>query len=88
MELISVEINKLGGWIVGLGQVKVTNGCFIKAGRIGIGGKIKNFGLQQATGEFIAFMDSRITGARYQVQHFYHSDTSNTDVLPVTWYSL
>jgi hypothetical protein len=33
MELISVEINKLGGWIVELGQVKVTNGCLIKAGR-------------------------------------------------------
>jgi len=33
MELVSVEVNKLGGWIVELGQVKVTDGCFIKAGR-------------------------------------------------------
>ena len=31
---------------------------FIKAGRIGIGGKIKNIGLANATGEFIAFNDS------------------------------
>lgn len=31
---------------------------FIKAGRIGIGGKIKNIGLQHVTGEFIAFIDS------------------------------
>ncbi len=31
---------------------------FHKAGRIGIGGKIKNIGLQKATGELIAFIDS------------------------------
>src|SRR6187549_1636408 len=31
---------------------------FIKAGRIGIGGKIKNIGLSNASGEFIAFNDS------------------------------
>jgi glycosyltransferase involved in cell wall biosynthesis len=31
---------------------------FIKAGRIGVGGKIKNIGLQQAKGELIAFIDS------------------------------
>ena len=30
----------------------------IKAGRIGIGGKIKNLGLEKASGEFIAFIDS------------------------------
>ena len=31
---------------------------FIKAGRIGIGGKIKNIGLEKASGELIAFIDS------------------------------
>jgi glycosyltransferase involved in cell wall biosynthesis len=31
---------------------------FIKAGRIGIGGKIKNIGLQRVTGELISFLDS------------------------------
>ena len=31
---------------------------FIKAGRIGIGGKIKNIGLRKANGELIAFNDS------------------------------
>jgi len=31
---------------------------FVKAGRIGIGGKIKNIGLANASGEFIAFNDS------------------------------
>jgi len=31
---------------------------FFKAGRIGIGGKIKNIGLEKVTGPFIAFIDS------------------------------
>lgn len=31
---------------------------YINAGRIGINGKIKNIGIQQATGNFIAFIDS------------------------------
>jgi len=31
---------------------------FIKAGRIGINGKIKNIGLKEATGDFFAFIDS------------------------------
>src|SRR5690349_3390116 len=31
---------------------------FYKAGRIGIGGAVKNIGLEKATGELIAFIDS------------------------------
>jgi len=39
-------------------QLKDERIHFIKAGRIGIGGKIKNLGLEKANGEFIAFNDS------------------------------
>ena len=39
-------------------QLKEERIHFIKAGRIGIGGKIKNLGLEKANGEFIAFNDS------------------------------
>jgi glycosyltransferase involved in cell wall biosynthesis len=31
---------------------------FLKAGRIGINGKIKNMGLKEATGDLVAFIDS------------------------------
>src|SRR5687767_9877323 len=31
---------------------------FFKAGRIGIGGRIKNTGIHQSSGEFLAFIDS------------------------------
>src|SRR4030095_702805 len=39
-------------------QLKDERIYFIKAGRIGIGGKIKNLGLEKASGELIAFNDS------------------------------
>src|SRR4030095_2355410 len=39
-------------------QLKNERIHFIKAGRIGIGGKIKNIGLGKASGELIAFNDS------------------------------
>lgn len=39
-------------------QLKDERIHFIKAGRVGIGGKIKNLGLNKASGEFIAFNDS------------------------------
>ena len=39
-------------------QIKDERIQFYKAGRIGVGGKIKNIGLEKATGELIAFIDS------------------------------
>lgn len=41
-----------------IGQIKDDRIRFYKNGRIAIGGKIKNAGLQKARGEFIAFIDS------------------------------
>lgn len=41
-----------------IGQIKDKRIQFYKAGRIGIGGKVKNIGLAKASGELIAFIDS------------------------------
>lgn len=41
-----------------IAEIKDNRIHFIKAGRIGIGGKIKNIGLERANGELIAFNDS------------------------------
>lgn len=41
---------------------------FVKAGRIGIGGKIKNIGLAQASGELIAFIDSDDLWAKDKIE--------------------
>jgi glycosyltransferase involved in cell wall biosynthesis len=41
-----------------IGKIKDERIRFYRAGRIGIGGKIKNIGLEKADGELIAFIDS------------------------------
>jgi len=41
---------------------------FVKAGRIGIGGKIKNIGLARASGELIAFIDSDDLWAKDKIE--------------------
>jgi glycosyltransferase involved in cell wall biosynthesis len=57
-ELIIVDDGSEDGTGAILEKLQDPKITFIPAGRIGIGGKIKNIGLQKASGELIAFIDS------------------------------
>lgn len=57
-ELVIVDDGSTDNTEEVVAQVNDKRICFINAGRIGIGGKIKNIGLEKATGDLIAFNDS------------------------------
>ena len=57
-ELIIVDDGSADNTAKLISRIKDDRVRFIEAGRIGVNGKIKNTGIQQATGELIAFIDS------------------------------
>lgn len=67
-ELIIVDDGSDDNTAEVIAEIKDTRIRFYKAGRIGIGSKIKNLGLEKATGDLIAFIDSDDLWAREKLE--------------------